>query len=139
VEQYDEFLQLVRDHASDYVESTLELIQMTWEQFAHLFRTVGQVYGICQDGQLAGFYWVEEREQVLHVHGLLLREKFQGKGIGTQVLEMLATQYRDSVRTIELGVHTSNERARALYERLGYQIVKTLDDLEFYIMQKQLS
>ncbi len=137
-EEYDEFLQLLRDSATDYLESTLALMQMTWKQFADLFRTRGQVYGIYRDGQLAGFYWIEERDQVLHLHGLILREQFQGKGIGTQVLQMLAAKYRGSVRAIELGVHKSNDRAKTLYKRLGYETVKTWDDLGFLIMQKPL-
>ena len=139
VEQYDEFLQLMRNHTANYLERTMELMQMTWQQFVHLFRTVGQVYGIYEDDQLAGFYWIEEREKVLHLHGLVLTGQFQGEGIGTQVLKMLESMYRGSMDAIELGVHKCNEKARVLYERLGYETVKRLDDLGFYIMQKRLS
>ena len=138
-EQYDEFLELMRDEASEYLEHTLELIQMTWQQFSQAFKTVGRVYGIYEDDQLTGFYWIEERGSVLHLHGIVLKSQFQGKGIGTHVLEMLATKYKSSMDTIELGVHESNEGAKRLYERLGYQTVKTLDDVGFYIMQKPLS
>jgi hypothetical protein len=46
VEQYEECLQLMRNEADDYLERTMELMQMTWEEFAHLFKTLGQVYGI---------------------------------------------------------------------------------------------
>jgi ribosomal protein S18 acetylase RimI-like enzyme len=139
VEQYDEFLQLGRDQAANYFERTMELMQMTWQQCDHMFRTVGQVYGICENDQVAGFYWIEERGKVLHLHGLVLKEQFQGKGIGTQVLKMLETKYRGSMDAIELGVHKSNEKASALYERLGYETVKRLEDFGFYIMQKRLS
>ncbi len=138
-EQYDGFLQLMRNHAADYLERTMELMQMTWQQFDHLFRTVGQVYGIYEDDQLAGFYWIEERERILHLHGLVLKGQFQGKGIGTQVLKMLETEHRGSMDAIELGVHESNERARTLYGKLGYRTVKVLDNLGFCIMQKRLS
>jgi len=138
VEQYDEFLQLMRDEASEYLEHSIELIQMTWQQFSQAFKTVGKVYGIYEDDQLAGFYWIEERRSVSHLHGIVLKSQFQGKGTGSQALEMLATKYRSTMDTIELGVHESNERAKRLYERLGYQTVKTLDDVGFYIMQKPL-
>ena len=119
MEQYEEFLQLMWSEVKDYLERTIELMQMTWEEFARLFKTQGQVEGIYQDGQLAGFYWIEERGQVLHLHGLIVKEQFRGQGIGTQVLEMLATRYKTSMTTIELGVQRSNEHARRLYERLG--------------------
>ncbi|MEW6402389.1 MAG: hypothetical protein AB1649_11360 [Chloroflexota bacterium] len=41
--------------------------------------------------------------------------------------------------TIELGVHKSNERAKQLYERLGFQVVMLREDLGYYIMQKSLA
>jgi hypothetical protein len=67
-------------------------------------------------------------------------------------------QFRQSVRTvgsvsvirlaetgagkadrIELGVHRANVRAIALYEREGFRTVRVLDDLDFLVMQKQLT
>ncbi len=68
----------------------------------------------------------------------MLREEFQGRGIGTEVLEMLERDYRSRMAAIELGVHQSNAKAKLLYERLGYQTVKYLPELGFYIMQKPL-
>ncbi len=137
-EQYDEFWQLMLKEAADYLERTMELMQMTLEEAQHLFKTVGQVCGIYQEDALAGFYWIEERDTVLHLHGLVLASEFQGKGIGTQVLTMLASTYSGKMETIELGVHESNVGARRLYERLGYQVVEYMDDLGFYIMQRSL-
>jgi len=55
-EQYGTFLQLTQDQASGYLEGTLELMNITWEEYSHLFRTIGQVYGIYTDGQAAGFF-----------------------------------------------------------------------------------
>lgn len=138
-EQYDLFLNLMRSQAADYLDCTLELMGLTWQEFAHLFRTVGQVYGIYEEEHLAGFYWIEEREEILHLHGLVLEGAAQGRGIGSRVLTMLETIYRDRMEAIELGVHESNERARRLHERFGYRTVKLLDDVGFFIMQKPLS
>ena len=137
-DQYDEFLQLMRSEIEDYLERTMELMQMTWEEFARLFKTQGQVEGIYQDGQLAGFYWIEERGQILHLHGLIAKEQFRGQGIGTQTLEMLAIRYKTGMTTIELGVQRSNEHARRLYERLAFEAMQTLDDLGFVVMQKRM-
>ena len=83
-------------------------MQMSMDEFNHLLRTVGTLCAI-YDKQLAGFYWIEERENVLHLHALLLKRQFQGKGIGTQTLNMLVSKYMGTMRTIELGVHESNE------------------------------
>jgi ribosomal protein S18 acetylase RimI-like enzyme len=40
------------------------------------------------------------------------------------------------VEAIELGVHQSNERAKALYERLGFQVLRYRPEVGFFIMQK---
>jgi len=114
-------------------------MQITMDEFNHLLRTVGALYAIYDDEALAGFYWIEKREEVLHLHALLLRQEFQGKGIGTQILSMLVSKYKGTVTTIELGVHESNERAIRMYERNGFDTTKQLNDLRFRIMQKNLS
>lgn len=138
-DQYEELLPLMETDAANYLHDTLSLMQMSRAQFAHLFRTVGEVFTIHQDGQLAGFYWIEERGEVLHLHGLILKASFQGQGIGTQVLQMLLDHYRDRVKAIELGVHQSNERAHKLYQRLGFEEVKFREEVGYYIMQKPLA
>jgi ribosomal protein S18 acetylase RimI-like enzyme len=138
-EQYGEFLELMRQTTDTDYESVLELLGMSWEEFAHSFRTLGQVYGIYEGDDLAGFYWIELRGDVLHLHGLILDERFQGRGLGTGVLKKIGAEYGDQVRYIELGVDQANTRAKALYERLGYRIVKTREDVGFYIMQKELA
>ncbi|MBE0682001.1 MAG: GNAT family N-acetyltransferase [Anaerolineales bacterium] len=137
-EQYDEFFQLMLDEAADYLERTMELMQMNLEQGKQLFKTVGKVYGVYQNDGLAGFYWIEERDRILHLHGIVLRGDFQRKGIGTEVLTMLETEYRFHMESIELGVHQSNERVKMLYEKLGYRTVNYRAELGFYIMQKHL-
>ena len=40
---------------------------------------------------------------------------------------------------IELGVYQANTGAIRLYEKMGFQITRNLDDLHFYIMQKPLN
>jgi len=138
-EQYDDCVKLMMDEAGDYLRGTLKLMQISVDEFNHLLRTVGRLYAIYDDKQMAGFYWIEEREKVLHLHALLLKKHFQGKGIGTQTLNMLASKYKGRLTTIELGVHESNEAAIRMYERNGFSTVRQLEDLKFRIMQKDLS
>ena len=90
------------------------------------------------DDCLAGFYWIEERGKTLHLHGLILKAAFQGKGIGTAVIRMLVESYQGQVKAIELGVHQSNARAKKLYERLGFEVVKYRHDLGYFIMQRPI-
>jgi len=138
-EQYDDFLQLMRADAADYLDRTMELMHMSWEQFVQLALTVGQLYGIHRDDHLVGYCWTEERGKVVHLHGLVVKASYRGQGIATAVLNGLADRYRGSMDAIELGVHQSNVRARALYARLGYRTIKRLDDLGFEVMQRPLA
>lgn len=138
-EQFHDFFQLMVAKSGDYLDSALSLMETDRARFAQLFRTVGQVYGIYQEDAWVGFYWVEVRDALLHLHGLILRPEFQGKGIGKQVLADLEAEYEDRVEAMELGVHRSNEHALALYERAGFRIVKVLEELSFLILQKPVA
>lgn len=51
---------------------------------------------------------------------------------------MLIERFTAKMDKIELGVHQSNSGAIRLYEKMGFQTVRFLDDLGFYIMQKPL-
>jgi ribosomal protein S18 acetylase RimI-like enzyme len=138
-EQYDEFLQMMWDDGQAYWENTMCIMQMTWEEYAQIFRTRGEVKAIYLDDNLTGFYWIEEREDNLHLHGLILKTIFQRQGIGTAVLTRLVEKYTGKLGKIELGVYQTNSGAIRLYEKMGFQITRSLDDLRFYIMQKPLT
>ena len=137
-EQYEQFLQIMWDDGQEYWENTLRLMQMTWEQFAHIFHTCGKVHAIYKDGQLAGFYWTEHREDTLHLHGLILKPEFRGQGIGTTVLNRLSDDCHGRLDRIELGVYQDNAGAIRLYKRMGFEIIRNLEDLHFYVLQKAL-
>jgi ribosomal protein S18 acetylase RimI-like enzyme len=137
-EQYDEFLEMMWNDGQDYMENAMHVMQMTWEQYGQIFRTRGEVQAIYQETNLAGFYWIEQRGDILHLHGLILKPKFQGQGIGTTVLNMLSDRYKGTMDRIELGVYQENTGAIRLYQKMGFVITKSLDDLHFFIMQKSL-
>ncbi|WP_322806429.1 GNAT family N-acetyltransferase [Thermanaerothrix sp.] len=137
-EQIDEFLELMRQEAADYVHPTLEKLGWSWEEFTQRARGVGWVYCVYRDEKKVGAYWIEERERVVHLHGIVIAPSYQGQGIGTQVLKHLINKYRGRMDAIELGVHASNVRAKALYERLGFRTVKVLPEVGFYILQYPL-
>lgn len=138
-EQYDEFFRLMLEEASEYLDHTLKLMQITQGRFRELFETIGRVFAINYDDRVAGFYWFEARGETLHLHGLVLGKEFQGKGIGSKILASLEENYRSSMKVIELGVHQSNTGARRLYEKFGYRAVRELPELGFEVLQKHLS
>jgi len=136
--QREEFLSILRLEMSDYFERASRLMEMTWDQFVELYRSRGQVFAVFKDDTLAGYYWVEVRREVMHLHGIVVLPQFRGLGLGTQMLRKLASDYPPEVNAIELGVEDRNVRAKSLYEREGFQTVRFLPDLKFTIMQKPL-
>jgi ribosomal protein S18 acetylase RimI-like enzyme len=134
-EEVVEFLELLREDARDYLDQTIALMGETWEHFLQIAQQVGKVYGVSLDGQTAGYYWIEERGKELHLHGILVKAAFRGQGIGTRILEKLRTDYAGKMEVIELGVHDSNIRAIALYERMGFVTVRRVEEVGFKVMQ----
>jgi ribosomal protein S18 acetylase RimI-like enzyme len=123
---------------ADYIDTTMELLGMSVNEFEHFMKTLGQVFSINWNNEVAGYYWIEERGQELHLHGIVLKEEYQRQGIGTSTLRMIEKQYKGQKDFIELGVHLSNKRALKLYQELGYKIETTKEDLKFHIMRKKL-
>jgi ribosomal protein S18 acetylase RimI-like enzyme len=136
--QYEEFQNLMLAQMAEYIETLMQLMGMSIEEFSRLLKTVGQVYSINRNGEVAGFYWVEERGEELHLHGIIIKEEHQGEGIGTQILKKLEDEYGSDKEYIELGVHHKNDGAIKLYKKLGYRVVATKEDLGFHIMRKTL-
>jgi ribosomal protein S18 acetylase RimI-like enzyme len=119
-------------------EILMEHMGMSIEEFRNLFKTVGQVYSINSLQGAAGYYWVEERGDEIHLHGIVLKPNRQGRGTGTRTLKRLAEKYQGEKAFIEPGVHRRNKGAIKLYEKLGYQTVAVRDNLDFNVMRKNL-
>lgn len=137
-EQIDEFLELLRTDAENYLIPTMQVMGWSWAEFAQRVRGVGRVFCVYRGEQKVGCYWIEERDRILHLHGIVVARAFQGQGIGSQIIHQLADEYRGRMDAIELGVHQSNQRAKALYERLGFVTIRFLPDVGFFIMQLPL-
>ena len=84
------------------------------------------------DGEVAGNAGLMQpnnsprRSHAMHL-GIGVREKFQGRGVGSALMEALvgiADNWLNVIR-IELTVFTDNERAIALYRRHGFEIEGT--------------
>lgn len=63
-----------------------------------------------------------------YVATLAVAERFRSRGIGTRLLEFAEDMYRPQSRYLFLCVSSFNQRARALYERLGYVALAELED-----------
>ena len=90
-------------------------------------RAVCHIYVVrAADCPVAGFcaFWLVFDE--IHINNLAMRPRFRQQGIGTALMRhVLAEARRLGARRATLEVRASNERARRLYERLGFYVAGT--------------
>lgn len=86
--------------------------------------------------QKAGYFHFFQREDgIYEMDDLYLFPPYRNRGIGSQVMELCCS----SVHTpVMLYVFIKNEKAVALYKRLGFEIVETVGDSR-YIMRREAS
>ncbi len=82
--------------------------------------STGEVLGFCS------FWFVFDQ---LHINNLAVRPEHRGRGMGTRLLDhILREASRAGARWATLEVRRSNEGARRLYARLGFQVSGTRRD-----------
>lgn len=79
------------------------------------------------DGETAGFcvtaktYSQEAGGIVIWIEDLYIRPQFRSKGLGTQIFKEVEQNGDPNLKRIRLEVEEDNERAVALYSRLGFK------------------
>ena len=64
-----------------------------------------------------------ERDADVEIHTLCVAPEYQCQGIGTHITQTLVHAACERGRGVVLAVLKVNERARRLYERLGFEVV----------------
>jgi ribosomal protein S18 acetylase RimI-like enzyme len=70
-------------------------------------------------GERAGRLYVHRGPSDIRIMDIAIAPAFRGRGIGTQLLERLAEEARESGRKLSIHVEANNP-ARRLYERMGF-------------------
>ena len=70
-----------------------------------------------------GFSMCAEQDADVEIHTLCVAPEYQSQGIGTHITQSLVRGACARDRGIVVAVLKANERARRLYERLGFDIV----------------
>jgi ribosomal protein S18 acetylase RimI-like enzyme len=83
---------------------------------------------ITVNGADAGMLSVEYRPDEVHLARIEIRPRLQGRGIGTRIINALLAEARQRRQDLVLDVLVVNERARALYQRLGLTEVTPVSD-----------
>jgi ribosomal protein S18 acetylase RimI-like enzyme len=74
------------------------------------------------DGQPCGYLWVAEHNDAVHVHEIVVAPAFQGRGIGTALIQQVLARADGRQVPVRLGTLHAN-RAASLYRRLGFSEV----------------
>lgn len=86
-----------------------------------------QTYSIVvADGEQVGAFSSTRSENAVTLQELLVLPAYQNKGVGTHVIEQLQQEARDKQVPLLLQVLHLN-RARHLYERLGFRVFETTE------------
>ena len=82
---------------------------------------------------------IRQEDSNLHIGRFFITPKKQGQGLGSQVLRKfvsLAFENED-IDSISLNVFEANQRAQNLYQKEGFEIVKTIEaPVRKYLMKK---
>ena len=71
-----------------------------------------------------GWLQVHETDEEMYLYQIHLEAEFRSRGIGTRLILDLMAAARADGKPILLNVVRNNDRAIALYRRLGFEIVK---------------
>ena len=97
-----------------------------------LEKKLGEYVRVTADGSPAGYYRFCRPDGECEIDDLYILPGYRGKGIGTAVVEKCCSEADGPVM---LYVFVKNEKAVALYRRLGFEVAETVGETR-YIMRR---
>lgn len=88
--------------------------------------------GIYQDEEMIGFalYGIDEDDHEYWIYRMMIDQKHQGKGYGKEAIQLVIDDIRnikeDRHTTITLSYEPTNEHAKRVYEKIGFQEIDGL-------------
>lgn len=88
--------------------------------------------GIYLNDEMIGFtlYGIDEDDHEYWIYRMMIDQKHQGKGYGTQALKLVIEDIKvikgSSQRTITLSYEPTNKHAKHIYEKMGFQEIDGL-------------
>ena len=93
----------------------------------------GDVSIIVADRQPVGWLQLQDDEDALYLHQFYITPAYQGRGIGTRLIESILQRARTQAVPVHLWVVRNNDQARRLYQRLGFKVVEQ-DRVKFHMV-----
>lgn len=92
---------------------------------------INEYQRIIYNGELAGYFRFHQDGDRMELDDLYIFPDYRNKQIGTRVVEKCLSETN---LPVFLYVFTKNSKAVALYERLGFRVIETINNTR-YIMQ----
>jgi GNAT superfamily N-acetyltransferase len=132
-------LELMCDVHRKAMRPHVEQTWSTWDDEAQTRRFLESTDPASHDivlvnGEAAGFHWIRVHADALELVRLYLLPHWQGKGIGSMLLERLCSQADSAALPLRLRVLRVN-RAQRLYRRFGFDVV---GETETHIAMRRL-
>ncbi len=87
--------------------------------------------GLFDGGRLAGYFFLWYIRRRVPLLGIGLVDAFQGQGLGRPMMELLLEQGREAgCEAVELTTMMDNDRAYALYRKVGFEHFKDVENLQ---------
>ena len=96
------------------------------------FDPAGTQIVVCQ-GSDVGWIEVSRKDERITIVDICILPEFQNMGLGSFILRSLLKEAKERGLIADLGVFKTNPRAKRLYERLGFVVVKETET--HYLME----
>ncbi|AEB27994.1 ribosomal protein S18-alanine N-acetyltransferase [Francisella hispaniensis] len=109
----------------DLENSTFSSDKISRKQFTYNINKQKYFFVAKIQDSLAGYILCFEYKKTIRVYSLAVSKNYQGQGIGKKLLEYILN---NSDKNISLEVNTNNLIAISLYQKLGFEINKQINN-----------
>ncbi len=111
--------------ADPAMAETLTAMQSDVQQRSYRQAYPGATFDVVEvDAQPAGRLFVDRSDRTIHVIDIALLPERRGLGLGGTLLSALIAEAQAAGASVTLSVRRDNERARRLYARLGFTVMR---------------
>lgn len=91
---------------------------------------VDLTYIVLDGAEIVAYFFLWDVQESIPVLGIGMTDAYQGKGLGRKLMEILIEDGRRRERDgIDLTTMQTNDRAFALYQKMGFQYVSDVDNI----------